>query len=241
MMDQPFGNPSTYEGHSGVDYGQPTGALIKASGEGTVTGVGYWNDRAGYATVVDYENGPRVLYCHQPQNARRPSFGDRVAYGHNIGEVGSTGFSTGPHLHMEILEGEGAGTYAGVWNYFDRNRVVGDGSSTGNNDKPATKIKMIRSSKLDSIIKATSDSGDGVVTSGQTFAYTAGAPLTLMSAEEVSIFEFSAGKGSIKPEATIQYRSQLFDGPRLRTLMRKTGYYGWTDGNGATKYGEILY
>lgn len=129
-LPQPFNNPSTYNGHSGVDYGQPEGKLIKASGNGTVQWIGYANDRAGYATIVSY-NGVEVMYCHQPKNAHRPSPGSKVIEGSALGSVGSSGRSTGPHLHMEILNGAGAHTYDGVWNYFDKNSVVGEGSTSG--------------------------------------------------------------------------------------------------------------
>jgi murein DD-endopeptidase MepM/ murein hydrolase activator NlpD len=128
-MDIPFGGPTTYPGHSGVDFPEPAGTTIKASGPGRIRFVGWLNSNAGYSTIVDYDNGPSVLYCHQPEKAWRPAIGSRVDYGWAIGSVGSTGRSTGPHLHLEIMVGEGAHTYEGVWNYFDRNRVISSGNA----------------------------------------------------------------------------------------------------------------
>jgi peptidoglycan hydrolase-like protein with peptidoglycan-binding domain len=124
MLPIPFNNPTTYPGHSGVDFPQPLGTSIPASGSGVVTFSGWQNDRAGYATQVRYDGGPTVLYCHQPEYADRPAAGTRVVRGTHIGRVGSTGHSTGPHLHLEIMLGGGANTYAGVWRYFSVDMTV---------------------------------------------------------------------------------------------------------------------
>lgn len=129
MLAMPFDNPSTYKDHSGVDYGQPTGKVIKASDDGTVIFVGWLNNKAGWSTIVNYGECD-VLYCHQP-NTPGIKQNAKVIEGTQIGVVGSSGHSTGPHLHMEIMRGKGAHTYNGIWNYFDRNRVVGDGSTSG--------------------------------------------------------------------------------------------------------------
>lgn len=132
MLPIPFAKFTTYAGHSGVDFPYGTGTLIRASGPGRVTYRGWLNGNAGYSTQVAYDNGPTVLYCHQPNVDRIPAVGTRVSEGSVIGQVGSTGRSTGPHLHMEIMVGRGAHTYAGVWNYFTKGSVVGSGGgSTG--------------------------------------------------------------------------------------------------------------
>lgn len=130
----PFGNPSTYDGHSGVDFGQATGRAIPASGRGHVTYRGWLNDRAGWSTMVRYATC-LVLYCHQP-SLPALRVGTLVDEGFTVGVVGNTGRSTGPHLHMEIMEGRGAHSYAGVWNYFDRTRVVGSGAPAGTPGTP---------------------------------------------------------------------------------------------------------
>lgn len=140
-LPMPFDSPSTYPGHSGVDFGEREGTPIKASGYGVVTNSGYWNERAGWATIVKYDNGPLVLYCHQPKLAARPREGARIVPGGYLGAVGNTGSrSTGPHLHMEIMAGEGAHTYEGVWLYFDKNRVIGQGSTSGGGSSTAPGI-----------------------------------------------------------------------------------------------------
>lgn len=123
MLDLPFANYTTYPGHSGVDFPYRIGTPVLASGGGTVQRSGWINSSAGYGIDIAYDNGPTVLYCHFKQ---APSLrtGARVHYAETIGLVGSTGNSTGPHLHLEIMVGKGANTYAGVWNYFSKTNIV---------------------------------------------------------------------------------------------------------------------
>lgn len=134
LLPMPFGNPSTYPAHSGVDFAQRAGSSIRASAPGVVVSQGYTpvsvsNPRAaGHWMTVQYDGGPRVFMCHFLNRASCPRNGDRFGYGDHLAPVGSTGFSTGPHLHLAI---DGQPGYANVWRYFDRNRVVGDGSSAG--------------------------------------------------------------------------------------------------------------
>jgi murein DD-endopeptidase MepM/ murein hydrolase activator NlpD len=92
--------------HAGIDIGknggQPIlGASIIAAGSGTVIWAG---PRAGYGNVVmiDHGNGVVSLYAHQRSGGIRVSRGQQVTKGQRIGTVGSTGFSTGPHLHFEV-------------------------------------------------------------------------------------------------------------------------------------------
>src|SRR5690606_31949003 len=105
-------------GHSGVDFPVAAGLPIRASGAGAITFRGWLNNNAGYSTIVDYDNGPTVLYCHQPGTAAIPATDTRVIEGSVIGEVGSSGNSTGPHLHLEIIDGFKAHTPDGIWHYF---------------------------------------------------------------------------------------------------------------------------
>jgi len=138
-LAMPFDDPTTYKGHSGVDFGEATNTPILASGPGKINWSGYVNERAGYGVIVEYDQykGIEFLYCHQPKNGPRPKKDSRFVLGGFLGGVGSTGSrSTGPHLHLEVLNGKGAHTYDGVWLYFDKSRVVGDGSTAGGNDKP---------------------------------------------------------------------------------------------------------
>lgn len=136
LLPQPFPNPKTYVGHSGVDYPQGKGTRVRASGPGVVTFRGYLNPRAAYAVIVDYDDGPPVLYCHFDDLTDVPPVGRRVGEGDTIGRVGRLGLnSTGYHLHMEIMSGTGAHTFAGVWRYFSLSEVVG---SSGGSTTPAT-------------------------------------------------------------------------------------------------------
>lgn len=130
MLPIPFNNPTTYHGHSGVDFPVQRGTLIRASGNGRVTSRAWQNKRAGYSTIIQYDNGPSVLYAHQDNLHSVPSVGTRVTVGDIIGACGSTGNSTGPHVHMEIMTGAGAHTHDGVWKHFTSQRVVSLPSSS---------------------------------------------------------------------------------------------------------------
>ncbi len=82
----------------GGDYGQP----ILASDSGTVVFSGYDDSGYGNYVIIDHGNGYKTLYGHASELA--VSAGEYVAQGQTIAYIGSTGFSTGPHLHFEIIE-----------------------------------------------------------------------------------------------------------------------------------------
>ena len=86
-------------GHRGLDVAAPSGTPIKAAAGGTVTTAG-WNNSYGYMVIVSHGNGVQTVYAHCSQLLS--SVGQSVAQGQVIGKVGSTGYSTGPHLHFEI-------------------------------------------------------------------------------------------------------------------------------------------
>jgi murein DD-endopeptidase MepM/ murein hydrolase activator NlpD len=99
----PFGNRlhpiyGTYRQHTGVDLSCSNGAPIAAAGSGVVIQAG-WNGGYGNAVMIDHGNGLATLYGHQSSIA--VSNGESVTRGETIGYVGSTGASTGPHLHFE--------------------------------------------------------------------------------------------------------------------------------------------
>ena len=85
--------------HKGRDYAAATGTAIYASASGTVTTVGYNSARGNYL-VINHGNGIATLYQHCSKIY--VSQGQSVSQGQNIAAVGSTGASTGPHLHFEV-------------------------------------------------------------------------------------------------------------------------------------------
>jgi murein DD-endopeptidase MepM/ murein hydrolase activator NlpD len=84
--------------HTGTDLGRGDG-YVYAADMGTVVKA-EWNRAYGYMTVIDHGHGVTTLYAHQATMYVRA--GDRVGQGVRIGVVGSTGYSTGPHLHFEV-------------------------------------------------------------------------------------------------------------------------------------------
>jgi murein DD-endopeptidase MepM/ murein hydrolase activator NlpD len=85
--------------HGGVDLVAPSGSPVVAARGGTVVFVG-WAGAYGYAVYLDHEAGWQTRYAHLSRIDVR--VGDRVRQGAPIAAVGSTGASTGPHLHFEI-------------------------------------------------------------------------------------------------------------------------------------------
>ncbi|MEZ5375400.1 MAG: peptidoglycan DD-metalloendopeptidase family protein [Acidimicrobiales bacterium] len=85
--------------HAGIDLGAGTGTPIAASAGGTVIHAGPYGGY-GNAVIINHGNGITTLYAHQSKIA--VSTGQQVGRGEVIGYVGSTGNSTGPHLHFEV-------------------------------------------------------------------------------------------------------------------------------------------
>lgn len=85
--------------HSGIDFGVDYGTLIYAADSGTVIFSG-WYGGYGNAVIIDHGNGVSTLYAHSSE--LYVSDGQSVQKGQPIATVGSTGFSTGPHLHFEV-------------------------------------------------------------------------------------------------------------------------------------------
>ncbi|GAB4253710.1 MAG: peptidoglycan DD-metalloendopeptidase family protein [Thermoleophilia bacterium] len=85
--------------HTGLDISAGMGVPIKAADSGTVVYAG-WRGGYGKAVVISHGDGLTTLYAHQSQIL--VGVGDAVEKGEVIGKVGSTGYSTGPHLHFEV-------------------------------------------------------------------------------------------------------------------------------------------
>ncbi|WP_107764989.1 M23 family metallopeptidase [Nocardioides terrigena] len=90
--------------HTGLDMSAPSGTAIRAIANGVITETGY-DGSYGNKTVLTLEDGTELWFCHQ--TSIDVSVGDTVRGGEVIGTVGSTGNSTGPHLHLEVRPGGG--------------------------------------------------------------------------------------------------------------------------------------
>jgi murein DD-endopeptidase MepM/ murein hydrolase activator NlpD len=88
--------------HTGVDWANRIGTPILAAGNGTVLEAG-WSSGYGKHTVIQHANGYVTTYSHQSNFAKGIVPGAKVRQGQVIGYLGSTGLSTGPHLHYEVL------------------------------------------------------------------------------------------------------------------------------------------
>jgi len=88
--------------HTGIDIAADAGTPIRAARAGTV-GFAGWLHGYGNTVILDHPDGTRTLYAHASRLEVRE--GKRVAQGEVIARVGSTGNSTGPHLHFEIIAG----------------------------------------------------------------------------------------------------------------------------------------
>ncbi len=90
-----------WRSHNGIDFAAPTGTPIRATGDGVVQSIG---TQGGYGKtiVLRHPNNISTLFAHQSRFVNGLKRGDRVSQGQIIGYVGSTGWSTGPHLHYEF-------------------------------------------------------------------------------------------------------------------------------------------
>jgi len=89
-------------GHRAIDYATPAGTPIRSVGDGTVIFAGWSSVGYGYLTSIRHNGTYSTNYAHQSRIA--VSYGQKVKQGEVIGYVGSTGFSTGPHLHYEMVK-----------------------------------------------------------------------------------------------------------------------------------------
>jgi murein DD-endopeptidase MepM/ murein hydrolase activator NlpD len=103
--------------HSGLDIGAPAGSPVVATGAGTVISAG-WNGGYGKAVIIQHGDTQQTLYGHLSEVSVQA--GQTIAQGTVIGLVGSTGNSTGPHLHFESR----MPNFAGVWSAVDPSQEV---------------------------------------------------------------------------------------------------------------------
>lgn len=97
--EQPIEGAST--NHKGMDFAAPIGTPIYAAASGTVTSASY-SGNAGNMIVINHGNGLQTYYMHC--NSMYVRAGQTVSKGQNIGAVGSTGNSSGPHLHFQVMQ-----------------------------------------------------------------------------------------------------------------------------------------
>ena len=90
--------------HTGLDFAAPSGTPVMSVANGTVTEAAYAGSY-GNRIIVTLDDGTEIWYCHLSSYAA--SVGDTVTGGTVIGDVGTTGNSTGPHLHLEVRPGAG--------------------------------------------------------------------------------------------------------------------------------------
>ena len=90
--------------HTGLDFAAPQGTPILAIANGVITTTD-WAGAYGNRTILTLDDGTEIWYCHQAAFGVQP--GDQVVGGQEIGLVGTTGNSTGPHLHLEVRPGGG--------------------------------------------------------------------------------------------------------------------------------------
>lgn len=101
----PFGKPGSMWSsgyHTGTDFPAPQGTVVKSAGAGKVLKTG-WGGAYGMMVEIQHADGVVSRYCHL--SAISVGVGESVEAGRQIGNVGTTGNSTGPHLHLEFLVG----------------------------------------------------------------------------------------------------------------------------------------
>ena len=111
---RPSPKPGASTNHKGIDIGAPEGSKIVAAAPGKVI-ISRYSSSAGYYISIDHGGGLCTVYMHCDELLA--DVGDVVAGGEVIAKVGSTGISTGPHLHFGVSLN---GTYVSPWGYLSR-------------------------------------------------------------------------------------------------------------------------
>ena len=118
-ISQPFSGT-----HNGIDFAASTGTPVVAAGPGRVSSAGWSSYGGGNEIHIDHPNGLQTWYAHL--NSFAVKMGETVSAGTRIGTVGSTGNSTGPHLHYMVLKG-GWPSYVNPADYLDGGGEAGKG------------------------------------------------------------------------------------------------------------------
>lgn len=105
-ITQDFGKTEWSTFHTGIDYGCPVGTPILASSDGYVFSAGWKNGGYGYCVFLKHPDGNMTLYEHM-LSPLSVALGQKVEQGQVLGYSGSTGNSTGPHLHFEAQDKDG--------------------------------------------------------------------------------------------------------------------------------------
>lgn len=115
MRESPTAGAST--NHKGIDIGAPRGSAIVAADSGKVILSTFSNSAGNYIIVNHGKNAAGVVVCsvYMHADTRMVNVGDTVTKGQQIATVGSTGYSTGPHLHFGVTED---GVYVNPWGYL---------------------------------------------------------------------------------------------------------------------------
>lgn len=114
--------------HKGVDYGADTGTAIYAAGSGTIEKL-YVSSSFGKTITIKHQNGFTTLYAHMDSFAEGLETGMEVSRTQVIGTVGSTGRSSGPHLHFELRYGGKSIDPLFKYNPADESTDVADSAS----------------------------------------------------------------------------------------------------------------
>ena len=98
--------------HNGIDMAAPSGSPILAAADGNVIAAAYSSSMGNYIMI---DHGSDIITVYMHASALNVSVGQEVSAGDRIGSVGSTGRSTGPHLHFGVRKN---GTYVNPWSYL---------------------------------------------------------------------------------------------------------------------------
>ena len=100
--------------HTGQDIAAPAGTAILAADGGAIELAGWMNSDGGYTVIIDHGDGIKTMYCHIMEGGVLVTAGQNVSQGQTIAKVGTTGASTGYHLHFSVIAN---GSYVDPMNY----------------------------------------------------------------------------------------------------------------------------